>query len=181
LLTLSTKYRTVRGVAPTRDNSGTVAAVRSFNRFYTRLLGLLSETLLGSPVSLAEARILWEVARNPGCRAEDLISSLGVDRGYLSRVLRRLEREGLISRSAHASDARMRLLGLTAKGAAFIRRLDSQASDQIRQLLRGLSKARRVRLVGAMREIQVLLSSPHLQGSESGATMEQTGRRHARP
>ncbi len=169
-------------MAAPQGSARTVAAVRSFNRFYTRLLGLLSETLLGSPVSLTEARILWEISGSSGCRAEDLIASLGVDRGYLSRILRRLERQGLVSRSAHASDARMRILGLTAKGTAFMRRLDSQASGQVRQLLSGLSKERRERLVKAMREIQALLSSPPLRWSGSGTTMEgQTGRRHARP
>lgn len=145
-----------------------VAAVRSFNRFYTHLLGLLNDTLLDSPVSLAEARILWEVSHSPRCRAEDLIVSLGVDRGYLSRTLRRLEKEGILSRSAHESDGRMRLLALTAAGSRFMSRLDTLASHQIHDLLRGLRPSEKSRLVKAMREIQDLLSSARLRGKAAG-------------
>jgi DNA-binding MarR family transcriptional regulator len=158
-------------MATGKGDAAQVAAIRSFNRFYTRLLGLLDETLLDSPVSLTEARILWEISRSPRCRAEDLIASLGVDRGYLSRILRRLERGGLLLRSAHASDGRMRLLSLTRKGERFMHRLDAQASAQILQILAGLTAGRRARLVAAMGEIQALLSAPRLQGNAAGHTM----------
>jgi len=150
-------------MATRTDTTAEVAAIRAFNRFYTRLLGLLEERLLDSPVSLTEARILWEIANNPNCRAEDVIASLGVDRGYLSRILRRLERHGLVSRSIHANDRRMRLLALTPSGVLFMRRLDSHASGQIRELVAGLDPRSRARLVGAMREIHDLLSSPRLR------------------
>jgi len=150
-----------------------VSAVRSFNRFYTRLLGLLQETLLSSPVSLTEARVLWEISHSPRIRAEDLISALGVDRGYLSRILRHLERERLVSRVAHARDGRMRLLSLTQKGRAFMRRLDAQASGQIRALLGGLSQVQRTRLVGAMRDIEALLTAPRLHARAAGHRMSE--------
>jgi DNA-binding MarR family transcriptional regulator len=135
-----------------------VAAVRRFNRFYTRLLGLLDEKLLASPVSLTEARILWELERNPRSRAEDLLARLSVDRGYMSRILSRLERAGLLSRSAHARDGRMRLLELTRKGHTFLSRLEEKASAQIVGLLAPLAPAQRKRLVQAMGEVEALLS-----------------------
>ncbi len=141
-----------------------VADVRAFNRFYTRLLGLLDERLLDSPVSLTEARVLWEIRARAGIRAEDLIASLGVDRGYMSRILRRLEADGLVSRAPHGNDRRMRVLGLTRPGAAFMRKLDAQASEQIEGLMAGLSAVQQERLVRAMREIQALLGAVDLRG-----------------
>jgi DNA-binding MarR family transcriptional regulator len=136
-----------------------VAAVRRYNRFYTRLLGLLDEKLLASPVSLTEARILWELERNPRSRAEDLLARLSVDRGYMSRILSRLERAGLLSRCAHARDGRMRLLELTRKGHTFLSRLEEKASAQIVGLLAPLAPAQRKRLVQAMGEVEALLSA----------------------
>src|SRR5271169_5115507 len=117
---------------------GVVAAVRGFNRFYTRLLGLLDEKLLASPVSLTEARILWELERNPRSRAEDLQALLCVDRGYMSRILSRLERAGFLSRTVHARDGRIRLLDLTPEGHAFLSELEEKASGQIAGLLQPL-------------------------------------------
>ena len=148
-----------RDGAMARSTMPEVAAVRHFNRFYTRLLGLLEETLLASPVSLTEARVLWELERNPRCRAEDLLRMLSVDRGYMSRLLSRLERAGLLSRTVHARDGRMRLLALTRKGHAFLARLEAQASEQIAGLLGPLDPARRARLVKAMAEVESLLSA----------------------
>jgi DNA-binding MarR family transcriptional regulator len=137
---------------------GAVAAVRGFNRFYTRLIGLLDEKLLASPVSLTEARILWELERNPRSRAEDLLERLSVDRGYMSRILSRLERAGLLSRTAHARDGRMRLLDLTPRGHAFLSGLEKKASAQVAELLEPLAPAQRKRLVRAMAEVEGLLS-----------------------
>jgi DNA-binding MarR family transcriptional regulator len=149
------------GRAPTRARpyGGAVAAVRGFNRFYTRLLGLLDEKLLASPVSLTEARTLWELERNPRSRAEDLLARLSVDRGYMSRILSRLERAGLLSRTVHARDGRIRLLDLTPEGHAFLSELEEKASGQIAGLLQPLAPAQRKRLVRAMVEVEALLSA----------------------
>jgi len=144
---------------------GAVAAVRGFNRFYTRLLGLLDEKLLASPVSLTEARILWELERNPHSRAEDLLARLSVDRGYMSRILARLERAGFLSRTVHARDGRIRLLDLTLRGHAFLSGLEEKASAQIAGLLEPLAPAQRKRLVQAMAEVEALLSDS--RGSQS--------------
>jgi len=144
---------------------GAVAAVRGFNRFYTRLLGLLDEKLLASPVSLTEARILWELERNPHSRAEDLLARLSVDRGYMSRILARLERAGFLSRTVHARDGRIRLLDLTLRGHSFLSGLEEKASAQIAGLLEPLAPAQRKRLVQAMAEVEALLSDS--RGSQS--------------
>lgn len=144
---------------------GAVAAVRGFNRFYTRLLGLLDEKLLASPVSLTEARILWELERNPHSRAEDLLARLSVDRGYMSRILARLERAGFLSRTVHARDGRIRLLDLTLRGHAFLSGLEEKASAQIAGLLEPLAPAQRKRLAQAMAEVEALLSDS--RGSQS--------------
>ena len=77
-----------------------VHAIRRFNRFYTRFLGLLGERFLESPVSLTEARVLLEIHNSPGCKARDIMEFLGLDRGYLSRMLKRFERAGLVRRDA---------------------------------------------------------------------------------
>ena len=148
------------GARKSAGYGGAVAAVRRFNRFYTRLLGLLDEKLLASPVSLTEARVLWELERNPRSRAEDLLARLSVDRGYMSRILSRLERAGLLSRSAHARDGRMRLLELTGKGHAFLSGLEKKASAQIVGLLKPLAPTKRKRLVQAMAEVEAILSAP---------------------
>jgi DNA-binding MarR family transcriptional regulator len=146
------------GAPKSAGYGGAVAAVRGFNRFYTRLLGLLDEKLLASPVSLTEARVLWELERYPRIRAEDLLERLSVDRGYMSRILSRLERAGFLSRTAHARDGRMRLLDLTPQGHAFLSDLEEKASAQITGLLEPLPPEKRKRLVQAMAEVEALLS-----------------------
>src|SRR5580692_1354662 len=93
-----------------------IAAVRRFNRFYTRQIGVLRKTYLDSPYSLGEARVLYEIARQNSPTASDIGRALDVDAGYLSRVLRRFEKSGLISRTASAQDARQSYLALTARG-----------------------------------------------------------------
>ena len=93
-----------------------IAAVRRFNRFFTRQIGALREGLLHSPYSLTEARILFEIANRDEVTASDLSRELGLDPGYLSRILARLERQGLIDRFPSEDDARRRLLSLTPEG-----------------------------------------------------------------
>src|SRR6476646_11009231 len=96
------------------DRKRRVAAVRRFNRFYTRQLGVLRKTYLGSPYSLAEARILYEIAKGGAPTATDIGRALDLDAGYLSRTLRSFEKRGLIVRKASARDARHSHLALTA-------------------------------------------------------------------
>ena len=138
-------------------NQQRVAAVRRFNRFYTRQIGVLRKTYLGSPYSLAEMRVLYEIANGKALTASDVGRALDLDAGYLSRVLRNFEKQGLISRKTSAADARQSHLALTARGiktfAPFERRSQQQAGD----MLGALKAADQARLVAAMESIETLL------------------------
>ncbi|HJQ29194.1 MAG TPA: MarR family transcriptional regulator, partial [Rubrobacter sp.] len=104
-----------------------VGAVRRFNRFYTRRIGVLREGLLHSPYSLTEARVLFEIATVEGVSATDLSRELGLDPGYLSRILARLDGRGLIYRVRSGSDGRRRLLALTREGEKAFALLDGRS------------------------------------------------------
>src|SRR5207253_5369196 len=93
-----------------------ISEVRAFNRDYTRRIGVLSEGLLDSPYSLTEVRVMYEIAHRPGVVAAQLAGELGLDRGYLSRILRGFEAKGLLARATSAADARRRHLRLTPAG-----------------------------------------------------------------
>ena len=135
----------------------TIHAVCSFNRFYTRQIGVLREGLLKSPFSLAEVRVLYEIAHRRQPTATDLCKQLGLDPGYLSRILRGFERRGLIRKSASQADGRQSLLALTARGRETFNALDARQSDETAALLRSLSPAEQSRLMQAMHVIESLL------------------------
>ena len=116
-------------------SSQRVEAVRRFNRFYTRQIGVLQERLLRSPFSLTEARVLYELARRDRASATGLVKELGLDAGYLSRILRGFRKRGLIKREVAESDARQSLLSLTERGTQAFRRLNASSSEQIAALL----------------------------------------------
>src|ERR1044071_10050223 len=97
-------------------NRASVPAVRRFNRFYTRQIGVLRKTYLDSPYSLGEMRVLYELAQNDRLTASDIARALALDAGYLSRLLRNFEKRGLISRKTSKKDARQSHLALTARG-----------------------------------------------------------------
>lgn len=152
----TTKRTPVRRQA---EASAAVDAVRRFNRFYTRLVGALDEGHLSSPYTLAEVRLLFELAHRESPTAAVLVSELGLDAGYLSRMLRRLERRRLVKRTRSASDARESHLTLTPAGRAAFRTLDASASDAIASLLEPLDAGAQQRLVGAMETIGGLLGA----------------------
>src|SRR6185369_8822725 len=124
-----------------------VAAVRHFNRTYTRQIGLLREGLMDSPFSLTEVRVLYELAHREHPTASDLVKELDLDPGYLSRILRRFEKRGLISRKPSKTDARSSHLLLTKAGRRAFAPLDRGANDEAAALLGGLSTAEQTRLV----------------------------------
>src|SRR5690348_11062571 len=135
-----------------------VDRVRRFNRFYTERIGVLTEHLLDSDYSLTEVRVLYEIDHGDRPTAARIAADLGVDRGYLSRILQRLQREGLVRRATSPHDGRAHLLTLTPKGRRLFRGLDRRADRQIEQLLHRTSDAKRGRLTSAMQTIESLLA-----------------------
>ncbi|RWG09452.1 bifunctional helix-turn-helix transcriptional regulator/GNAT family N-acetyltransferase, partial [Mesorhizobium sp.] len=134
-----------------------IDAVRAFNRFYTRQIGLLDEGLLKSPFSLTEARVLYELAHRDGLVASDLVRDLGLDPGYVSRLLKKFEERGLVERAATEADARRSSIALTPAGREAFAPLDQDSHDQVRALLDRLAPTDQERLVKAMRTVQDLL------------------------
>jgi DNA-binding MarR family transcriptional regulator/N-acetylglutamate synthase-like GNAT family acetyltransferase len=135
----------------------TIADIRAFNRFYTRWVGALERRHLGSSFSLAEVRVLYELAHRPGTIARDIIRQLGLDAGYLSRMLKRFESDGLIRRES-ASDARAAALYPTAVGLSLFGELDGKAAERIREAIAGLGEQERSQLTAAMGLIARLTS-----------------------
>jgi DNA-binding MarR family transcriptional regulator len=136
-----------------------VEAVRRFNRFYTKRIGVLHEGLVGSPFSLAEARVLYELASSGQTTATHLGRELGVDGGYLSRILRRFDRAGLIDRKRSESDGRQRPLRLTGPGREAFAALDSRSRGENGAMLGALPRADQRRLIAAMRTVEDLLGA----------------------
>ncbi|MGA8657410.1 MAG: helix-turn-helix domain-containing GNAT family N-acetyltransferase [Chthoniobacterales bacterium] len=134
-----------------------VEAVRRFNRFYTRQIGVLQERLLQSAFSLTEARVLYELAHREQPTATELARELGLDTGYLSRILRSFRKRRLIKKEVSGSDARQNLVSLTEQGTEVFRTLNARSSDQIATLLQDLPVMRQNRLIDAMRTIEELL------------------------
>ncbi|MEJ2854387.1 MULTISPECIES: bifunctional helix-turn-helix transcriptional regulator/GNAT family N-acetyltransferase [unclassified Saccharothrix] len=135
----------------------TVADVRAFNRFYTGVIGILDNAYLSSPYSLTEVRVLFELSAGTAETA-DLRTGLGLDAGYLSRILTRFDREGLITRSPSPADARRQVVGLTDAGRAVLADLDARSNAEIGALLDRVPPSDLASLVGAMRRIQRLLT-----------------------
>lgn len=135
-----------------------IAAVRAFNRFYTRRIGVLDEGLLESPFSLAEGRVLYELAQRRAATAGDLARELRLDGGYLSRILQRFARRGLVARARADGDARRRPLALTAAGRRAFATLDRRSKAEVAALLAPLPDAAQRQLTGAMRAITALLA-----------------------
>jgi DNA-binding MarR family transcriptional regulator/GNAT superfamily N-acetyltransferase len=143
-----------------------VAAVRRFSRFYTRTVGVLQEGVLRSSFSLAEARVLYELAQCPGTTATGLGRELGLDSGYLSRILQRFERDGLIARVPSEADRRQSALSLTNAGREAFAPLDASSRDEIGALLGALPEPAQAVLVAAMGRIESLLGSPNSAATE---------------
>lgn len=141
-----------------------VAAVRGFSRFYTRQVGLLRDGYLESPFSLTEARVLYELANRDHAVAADLTRELGLDAGYLSRILAAFQRRGLLERRASADDARRSELRLTKRGRTVFASLDAKSRDDIGAQLAGLPVADQERLVTAMGTVERLLGDPRSDG-----------------
>lgn len=142
-----------------------VAGFRDFNRFYTNEIGLLRRGLLDSPYSLTEARLLYELGRAEVTETKALRGRLDLDRGYLSRMLAKLEEAGLVVRGRSDDDARVQTLRLTAKGKRTLTSLDRRSSAEADARLEGLEAADRGRLLDAMATIREVLDPAAREGS----------------
>lgn len=140
--------------------SPAVESVRRFNRFYTCRIGVLQRRLLESPFSLTEVRVLYELAQQAGLTAADLQAQLGLDAGYLSRMLRQFARRRLIRRERSADDARRVHLQLTTRGREVFAGLNQESTRQIAGLLAHLSPADQERLAALLRGAELLLRPP---------------------
>jgi DNA-binding MarR family transcriptional regulator/GNAT superfamily N-acetyltransferase len=136
-----------------RDSDDRIAAVRAFNRFYTSKLGVLDQHLLKSTFSLSEARVLYELATRENLAAKEIGVELGLDPGYLSRIIQNFDESGLITRKPLASDRRQYQLSLTAKGRQAFARLDRSSHDEVAAMLADLPDGGE-QLVAAMRLIE---------------------------
>lgn len=134
-----------------------VAAVRRFNRYYTRRIGLLGEGLLGGPLTLSEARLVYELAQRGTATATGLGADLDLDSGYMSRLLRGLAARRLVAKRRSEDDGRQVLLSLTPSGRRVFAAIDARSREQVGAMIQRLSDAERLQLVDALATTQRLL------------------------
>ncbi len=163
--------------AATLTGHSNVQAIRQFNRFYTRQIGVLQEGLLNSAFSLTEVRVMYELAHRERPTASEICDALQLDRGYLSRMLRRFVKSGLVEKLPSAKDGRETLLRLTRRGQSEFARLDELSNQQVSAMLDKIGRPQQTKLVAAMETIQGLLGEttavPHsgaiiLRGHQPG-------------
>jgi DNA-binding MarR family transcriptional regulator/GNAT superfamily N-acetyltransferase len=145
------------------SDTNTIDQVRRFNRVVTERVGALNDHFLGLDRPLGEARLLWEIGRLDGCEVRLLRGRLGLDSGYVSRLLRSLERAGLVTVSATDDDRRVREARVTAAGRRELELIDERSDELARSLLAPLSNGQRERLVAAMRDVERLLTAASVE------------------
>jgi DNA-binding MarR family transcriptional regulator/N-acetylglutamate synthase-like GNAT family acetyltransferase len=145
-------------IQPAPTSADPVQTVRRFNRFYTRQIGVLNEHLLHSQFSLTEVRVLYELKHREQVTATELRQDLGLDRGYVSRMLQNFETRGWIKTAASSLDRRRMFVSLTAKGRNVFGPLDRRSSSEVSSMLARLSPAQHGKLLAAMNDIEDLLS-----------------------
>ncbi len=133
-------------------------AVRRFNRFYTKAFGLLQKRLLDSPYSLAEARVLYDLANKAPLSARDIAADLLLDAGYLSRIVKRFETDGLLGRERCTKDGRSQQLTLTPQGKTEAARMADLANEEVGRMTAHLNEDQRERLVSAMQTVESTLT-----------------------
>ena len=135
----------------------TVASFRHFNRAYTRFLGTLNDRYLHTDFSLAEGRVLYELATHPSLQAKEIADALGLDAGYLSRILAKFKRAGLVSRTTSKDDRRAANLRITERGRAVVRTLNLRADKQAAAVFKRLSAARRAEFSRALNTVEQIV------------------------
>lgn len=135
-----------------------IAAIRTFNRFYTREIGLLRKTFLGTAWTLGEMRVLYEIGIQPGITAVEIGQKLDLDAAYLSRLIRKFRSEGLLRRTPSETDARSFHLELTQAGISQVDQTNAQQIEQTRAILSALSETDRNNLIESMKTIERLMA-----------------------
>src|SRR5579863_10301806 len=149
---------TVSAPSPAAPPHDPIQAVRRFNRFYTRQIGVLQEHLLESQFSLTQVRVLYELAHRVNVTAKDLCLDLGLDRGYLSRMLQDFESHGWITSKPSSADRRSLFLSLTAKGRKAFEPLDRRSSDEVAAMLARLAPQQQEKMLDAIRDLESVLA-----------------------
>ena len=147
-----------------------VSAVREFNRFYARQLGVFDKSALQMEYSLAQARILTEIGRRPGCTANYIAGYLDMDRSYVARLLKGFEKNGLLQRLASQADSRKKCLWLTTDGEAVYHALEKKSDERVRLQLEHIPVRERERLVRAVTELSRILDR---NGTDDGVSGKQ--------
>lgn len=142
----------------TTELQDNVSKIREFNRFYTRKIGVLREELLHSKFSLTESRIIYELANNITKTASDLCKELGLDPGYISRILQRFEDKGIVNRKTSEEDGRTRIIQLTGSGLKEFELLNKRSNEEIEDILNDLPKEDQKQLLTAMNTIERILN-----------------------
>ena len=140
-----------------KSNQGLVDRIRSFNRFYTNIIGLLDQHFLDSPFSLTEGRVLYEICNTEECSAKKIRESIVIDEGYLSRILDNFVKRGLIKKTPSAKDGRLRIIVPTEKGKKEFAKLNNNSNLLISQMIEKLSEEEQADLLSKMEEIRTAL------------------------
>jgi DNA-binding MarR family transcriptional regulator len=139
-------------------NQQQIEKIRSFNRFYTNIIGLLDQHFLDTRFSLTEGRVLYEISRMEECSAKKIRESITIDEGYLSRIIDKFIKKGIITKTPSRSDMRLHLIRLTKKGKDQFSKLNENQNQLIAQITEKLSEPENAELVQMMERIQELLS-----------------------
>jgi DNA-binding MarR family transcriptional regulator len=139
-------------------NQQFIEKVRSFNRFYTNVIGLLDRHFLDTPFSLIEGRVLYEISRMEDCSAKKIRENISIDEGYLSRIIDKFLKKGMITKTPSPGDLRLHIIRLTRKGQQEFSKLNENQNRLISQMAEKLSEQENAELVGMMERIQELLT-----------------------
>lgn len=139
------------------QNQELIDKIRSFNRFYTNIIGLLDQHFLDSPFSLTEGRVLYEICNTEECSAKKIRENIVIDEGYLSRILDNFAKRGLIKKTPSSADGRLRIIVPTEKGRREFKNLNDSSNTLITRLIEKLSETERADLLRKMEEIHALL------------------------
>ncbi|HET9905362.1 MAG TPA: MarR family winged helix-turn-helix transcriptional regulator [Anaerolineales bacterium] len=144
-----------------RPNQKLIDKIRSFNRFYTNIIGLLDQHFLDSPFSLTEGRVLYEICNTEDCTAKKIRESFVIDEGYLSRILESFAKRGLIKKTPSRSDGRLRIILPTEKGKKEFATLNDNSNKLVSEMIEKLTADEREDLLYRMEGIRKLLTKEH--------------------